>query len=308
MNHACLSRRAALGVIASATALPNSFAEVEQSPILRIGVMDGMLGLPCKPESFAAAAALQFAGVQVTIGGVQPSGHLLLSDPNLQQNFLEASQKSGVALPNTYLDVLHRDCLKSDTARALGWIREGVTATRALGAKVLMIVFFGKCAVEQESERKAIVAPLREAGKMAADAGVVIGFETTVSAPANLTVVEDIGSPAFKIWYDIGNSTNMGHFDVPAEIRALGRDRICGIHIKDKTYLDAGAVRVPDAIEAIRDIGFDGFAMLETSAPTGDKIADLRRNLEILRKDLAGAGLKEVAQPGYGKQNWWQIA
>jgi L-ribulose-5-phosphate 3-epimerase len=87
-----------------------------------------------------------------------------------------------------------------------------------------------------------------------------------------------------KIWYDVGNSTNMGHFDVPKEIRFLGRERICQIHIKDKGYLGSGDVDVRGCIEAIHDIGYTGWCVFETAAPTGDKVADAEKNLKIFRQ------------------------
>lgn len=279
-----VSRRQALLALASVTVL-----KAEHIRRLQIGVMDGVLGKESQPESIALAADLGLRGVQITLGRPQPTGELLLSDKNLQRRFVAASQQYGIALPNTYLDVLHRDCLKNDSAQALRWIREGLAINQALGAKVLMLVFFGKCAIEDEAEQRTIVAPLKEACRMAEDTGLILGFENTISAPANIGILRAVNSPALKIWYDIGNSTNIGHFNVPEEIRLLGRERICAFHIKDKSYLDSGAVPVQAALEAIRDIGFEGFAMLETTAPTGDRIADLRRNLDILKRDMTAA-------------------
>jgi len=253
---------------------------------LRIGIMDGIVGHASQPESVDAAADLGLAGVQVTLGKPDASGQLALSNPGLQGRFREAAKRRGIALPNTYLDILHADCLKDNSAAALRWIQQGLTITKALGADVLMLVFFGHCAIEKEPEQKAVVAPLREACRMAQDTGIVLGFENTISAKDNLAILQAVDSPALKIWYDIGNSTNIGHFNVPEEIRLLGREHICAFHIKDKSYLDTGAVPVRGALQAIRDINFKGFAMLETTAPTGDHLADARRNFDILRQDI----------------------
>ncbi|MBV9679877.1 MAG: sugar phosphate isomerase/epimerase [Acidobacteriaceae bacterium] len=253
---------------------------------LRIGIMDGIVGHASQPESVDAAADLGLAGVQVTLGKPDASGQLALSNPGLQERFREAAKRRGIALPNTYLDILHTDCLKDSSAAALRWIQQGLTITKALGADVLMLVFFGHCAIEKEPEQKAVVAPLREACRMAQDTGIVLGFENTISAKDNLAILQAVDSPALKIWYDIGNSTNIGHFNVPEEIRLLGREHICAFHIKDKSYLDTGAVPVRGALQAIRDINFKGFAMLETTAPTGDHLADARRNFDILRQDI----------------------
>ena len=280
-----VSRRRALGVVAAA--YPGVWLAARPAGGLQIGTMDGVLGLASRPEALAAAAKIGLAGVQVTLGSAQASGGLTLSDPQLQQRFREASRRYQVALPNTYLDVLHKDCLKDNSEQALRWIREGLHITKALGAKVLMLVFFGKCAIEREREQEAVLGPLREACRMAQDAGIVLGFENTISAAANLAIFKAVNSSALKVWYDIGNSTNIGHFHVADEIRMLGRERICAFHIKDKGYLGAGAVDVRGALEAIRDIRFEGFAMLETVAPSGDRLADLRRNLAILQRDVA---------------------
>ena len=286
--HTPLTRRQTLALAASVVlaraASPNGSR-------LRIGVMDGIEGLASDASSVQTAAQLGLAGVQVTIGAPDGSGNLRLLDPKLQSAFVEAARRHNIALPNTYLDQLHRDCLKNNAETALHWIEQGIKITRALGAQTLMLVFFGKCAVEQPGERDAVIEPLRRAARMAEEAGVILGFENTISAPNNIAVLDKVNSPALKIWYDIGNSTNTGHFDVPAEIRQAGKERICAFHIKDKTYLDAGAVQVKEALKAIRDIGFNGWAMLETSAPTKDLLSDLRQNYQILQRDMAEVGL-----------------
>jgi sugar phosphate isomerase/epimerase len=71
--------------------------------------------------------------------------------------------------------------------------------------------------------------------------------------------------------------------DAAKEIRWLGRDRICQFHLKDKGYLGEGKVNFPSVLEAIAGIGFEGYANLETGAPSGDWESDLKRNLDYLR-------------------------
>jgi sugar phosphate isomerase/epimerase len=45
-------------------------------------------------------------------------------------------------------------------------------------------------------------------------------------------------------------------------------------------------VDVPGALKAIKDIGFTGYGMLESSSPSGDVESDARRKLEYLQKLL----------------------
>jgi L-ribulose-5-phosphate 3-epimerase len=249
---------------------------------LKIGVMDTVFRLAGKPEAVALARKLGLAGIQVTLGRSTDGKTLPLEDPSIQAAWLAASREHRIPLDSTYLDMLHADCLK-DNPNAPMWIRKGIEITKKLNAPVLMLVFFGKCQVLQRPELDRAVALLKELAPEAERAGVVLGFENTSSGADNRYALDQVKSKAFKVWYDVGNSTFNG-YDVPAEIRALGRDRICMFHIKDKGYLGEGQVKLPEILQAIADIDFQGFANLETTSPSGDVEADTRRNLDYLRR------------------------
>jgi sugar phosphate isomerase/epimerase len=110
----------------------------------------------------------------------------------------------------------------------------------------------------------------------------VLGFENVLLADENLRAHDRIASPYFKIYYDVGNLTNMKGQDAAVEIRKLGRERICQFHFKDQGYLGEGKVDFPAIISAIRDTGFRGWANLETNSPSGNVEADTTRNLNYL--------------------------
>ena len=89
------------------------------------------------------------------------------------------------------------------------------------------------------------------------------------------------------VYYDVGNSTNNG-FDPIKEIRWLGPKRICQFHLKDNPhYLGEGKVQFPAIADAIRDIGYRGWIVLETSSPSKNKLADAKRNAASVRKLFA---------------------
>lgn len=252
------------------------------NPKLTIGVMDGVLGHSSDPASVAAAAALGFDGLQVNLGRRSPDGPLILADTALQQKFVEESRRHRVPLLATYIDILHIHCLK-DSPAALRFSSEAIGITRALGAPILMLPFFFKCALDTRAEMDAVVAPLRELARQAEKARIVIGFENTLHAPDDIRILDAVASPALKIYYDIGNATNLYAANPAEEIRTLGRGRICQFHFKDKGFLGEGPVDIPAALDAIRAIGWQGAIVLETSSPTKDRQADLRRNLAYLR-------------------------
>src|SRR5438132_214671 len=114
-------------------------------------------------------------------------------------------------------------------------------------------------------------------------AGVVLGIEDTISAADNVRILERAKSRAVQVYYDVGNSTK-GGFDVVKEIRWLGKDRICEFHLKDNPhYLGEGKIDFPAIVNAIADIGFKGWAHLETDAPSNVE-SDMGRNLRFVRE------------------------
>jgi sugar phosphate isomerase/epimerase len=244
--------------------------------------MDTSLRLAGKPEAVEQAAKLGFEGIQLSIGRPDASGRLPLSNLDMQGRYQAAAKRHNIAIAGTYLDVLHVNCLKNDE-QAKQWVREGIVITRNLGCKVLMIVFFGKCELKERTELDAVAAALKELAPEAGKAGVVLGFENTISADDDIFVLDKVGSNALQVYYDVGNATNIGGFDASAEIRRLGAKRICQFHFKDKGYMGEGKVDFPAVMRAIAEIGFEGFANLETSTVSGSVEADLRRNLEFIR-------------------------
>ncbi len=245
--------------------------------------MDVILGYPSSPEAFAAAERVGFDGIQVMIGPPTGPNRLVLSDASLQQRILQSSRDHHVAIASTYLDIMHRDCLQSSEI-AKTWVRESIAITKALNASMVELAFFSKCGLNTPADIDGLVSALRQLAPEAERERVILGIENTLSAADNVRILDQVGSPAVKIWYDVGNSTNMGHFDVPKEIRFLGRERICQIHIKDKGYLGTGNVDIKGCLAAIHDIEYKGWCVFETAAPTGDRVADAERNLKIFRQ------------------------
>jgi L-ribulose-5-phosphate 3-epimerase len=256
-------------------------ATAKPAPALQIGVMDGVLRFASNPEAASKARTLGIKGVQVTLGQNSDKSRMLLEDAVVQGQWVEAARQAGVTLNATYIDILHVNCLKQDP-KAAEFVSRGIAATKAIGAPILMTVFFGKCELLSRAETDHALDAFRELVQEAARAKIVLGFENVLLADENLRAHDRIASPFFKIYYDVGNLTNMKGQNVAAEIRKLGRERICQFHFKDKGYLGEGKVDFPAILSAIRDTGFQGWANLETNSPSGNVEADTKRNLNYL--------------------------
>ena len=239
-----------------------------------------------KVEAVALAAKLGFDGVQVSLGRKPASDKLPMDDASIQAQYLAAAKQHGIALSGTCLDILHVDHLK-DNKQAQKWVADSIPITANLKADVVLLPFFGKASLTNHVEMDYVAGVLKELAPAAEKAGVTLGLEDTISAEDNVRIMERAGSPAVKVYYDVGNSTN-GGFDVVKEIRWLGAQRICQMHLKDNPhYLGEGRIDFPAVMKAITDIGFQGFANLETDCPSKSVENDMTRNLKFIRALLA---------------------
>lgn len=250
---------------------------------LKLGVMDGVLGLPMKPEAFAKAKELGFEGVQVTVGRARKGTALPLANRSTQEALLAASKDAGIPIVSTYLDVLHDECLGA-SADAAQRVLDGIRITKALNARILMTVFFGKCELKTHGATEKVVDAFRYLAPAAADEDIILGLESLLTAQQNLYVLEKVNSPALKVYYDVGNAANMIGTDPAAELRIFGKDHICQVHLKDKGYLGEGKVDMPSVYQALDAIGYEGYGVLETGSPSKNIEADLKRNLEYLAR------------------------
>jgi len=250
---------------------------------LKIGITDWNLRLSSKVDAVETAARLKFDGVQVSLGRKPIDGKLPLDDRVLQQQYLTASKINKIPIDGTCLDILHTNYLKNDKLGAK-WVADSIPITKNLDARVILLPFFGKGALTTQAEMDYVGDVLREIAPEAEKAGVILGLEDTISAEDNVRIMERSKSPAVLTYYDVGNSTQ-GGFDVVKEIRWLRKDRICQFHLKDNPhYLGEGKIDFPPIVKAIDDIGFHGFANLETDSPSNAVEDDLARNLRYVRR------------------------
>ena len=161
---------------------------------------------------------------------------------------------------------------------------DSIPITRKLNAKIVLLPFFGRGALATPAEMDYVGDILRELAPQAEKAGVILALENTISAADNIRILDRARSKAVSVYYDTGNSAN-GGFDVPREIRQLGRKRICQFHFKDNPhYLGEGKVDMTAVLHAFAEIEYRGFANLETDSPSKSVEADMKRNLTFVRR------------------------
>lgn len=274
----------------------------------RIGICDWNLGPVSEPEMIPKAAKANLNGIQVSIGD-RPD-HLPLRKPSVQDRYLELGETHGISFPSVAAGgILNQIPLKSEPQSAV-YVIDAIEAAEVLGASNVLLAFFGtgdlrlrddqgefidigegpfsKYRLDTQGVRR-VVEALRQIVSRAEEAGVAIGLENTLTAAQSVELIDAVGSDAVQVYYDVGNSTAYG-YDVPGEIRRLGNDRICEIHLKETLSLEGPASRVlgaPEeggvdfkaAADACKDIVYEKWYTLETGGRDGRFMEDTRANV-----------------------------
>lgn len=169
-------------------------------------------------------------------------------------------------------------------------IRLSIQAAEILGSGVLLLASFKEQApdMSREASHGPIVAMLRKVAPAAADAGVTLGLENSLSPADNARLVDLVGHPAVRVYYDVHNMAHYGHGDQAVTgIRLLGRERICAVHVKneDKLIEEPGPIDWAAAFHAFAEIGYEGWYVYETRhANIGDCVEDTPKNNAFLQR------------------------
>ncbi|MEA3403222.1 MAG: sugar phosphate isomerase/epimerase family protein [Armatimonadota bacterium] len=257
---------------------------------MKIGIRNGSMGFPGMADLFPQVAEIGFDGVELDIRADYENEAVLSARERAEIKRL--SEETGVEVPSLCVGALWRyspaasDDTLLDTARHL--LTASIQAAADLGAEWILVPVTP--AEEEISHAECTARWIREMaaiGPVAQEAGVILCLENVgrgcgKSAEELRTLAEGADSSAVATYYDIGNATAFGN-DPVAEIRDLG-DLIGVVHVKDREadLLGEGIVDIPACLEALREIGYDGWLILETP-PTDDAMRAGRHNLQYLR-------------------------
>jgi sugar phosphate isomerase/epimerase len=271
------------GELRATPSLPGAAPSVESVQI-RLGVCDWTIGKAGDPAALGLAGSLGLDGVQVSL--VRKGDSLALLDPALRRAYLQACERTGVAIASFAVGDLNDVPLKSDP-RAEKWLAEGIEIAAAMGVRTILVPFFGKGNLKGDAAGvEAVVAALRRLAPKAEAKGIVLALETYLSAAEHLAILERVGSSAVKVYYDVANSQEAG-YPILDEIRELG-GRIVEVHAKDiKDLYGKGSIDFPAVRQALADIGYKGWLVMEgTQMPLGVE-ASVRYDADYLKTVFA---------------------
>lgn len=263
------------------------------------------------PEAMQRAKEIGYDGYELDIGNFGGSGLGLQILPDRMQPDERAGLKQSALdadLPFCSLclgALWHYPIAAGDTPhakRGVEIILAAVPLARELGADCILLPLDQPRGITDDQAWRATIRNLEPCVRLAEDMGVTLALENVcsqflVGATELARMVDEIGSPSCRVYYDVANNTWIGR-DPVAEILELG-PRIARFHFKNRSSPrgtpgtetisvgDAGIVPFEGVMNAIRSIGFDGYFVVEV--PTLDKDADsiARENLAALRTLIA---------------------
>ena len=229
-------------------------------------------------------------GVEVGVG--HAAERLEIADEKVRQRYKEQMLETGVPICSLMMGLLNSSPLVSDQ-RAPAWLEQSIDAARDLGARVILVAFFSRgdlldsAEKIKESDVDEVVRRIRAAAPRAKDAGVILGIENYLNGEQNARILDRINHESVQLYYDVFNTGTTKRHNVPADIHLL-KGRIAQFHFKNgPKYLDDDPAKFEPIAAAIKETGYRGWIVLETSNPSNDAVAAVRRNAEYTRKLFA---------------------
>jgi len=228
------------------------------------------------------------AGVEgIQIGEHAEADVLRIATPERRAQYKRVIQETGIPVCSIMMGLFNNYPLATDP-RAVAWMEQCIDTAKDLGTDNILLAFFSKGDLLRDGKLKEdefaeAIKRIKAVAPRAKDAGVSLAIENYLNAEQNMRMLDAINHEAVSIYYDVYNTGVSMKYDSPAEIRKL-KGRISQFHYKNGgAFLDANRPYFEAVSAAIKDIGYKGWIVLETSAPTKDTFADAQRNADFTR-------------------------
>lgn len=281
-----------------------------------LGIYEKALTGATLEEVFASARRAGFSFVDLSIDETPERLARLRWTERERTDVRAAAHRQGITIGGICLSA-HRATAPGSRdagqrARAAEMLVDAIDLCVDLGVPVLQIAgYYAYYEEPRAGARADYVEVLRAGARHAARRGVVLGLENVdgadvVSTEEALRIVDEIGSPWFQLYPDVGNFVVQALDVVPEVTAAAGR--AVAWHVKEarpgeprRVPLGEGAVPWHDAFVALAATGWNGRIMIEMwndDAPESESIARAARM--FVTAELEGAGIPVMGPPDAG--------
>jgi sugar phosphate isomerase/epimerase len=264
---------------------------------IKLGIKEWALPVE-GPWGCKIAAEIGFEGIQLDVGSYQRN--FSKTKRCVQDAYLEAAAKYGIqytSIDCNELDAYNMVAPKGFTERAIAFktIIAAIDAAAAMKIPNVMVQSFKASALETEQDIERAIKVLRQISDYALEKGdITIGLENLLSVEDLLRVIDEVGNPNVKIYFDTQNYYLDSKVNVAAMVESL-ISHICQVHVKDGyeadiepsgALLGQGDTGFFDTIAELRRCGYSGWLISENFYDRGPigKLSD--DPIELIAKDF----------------------
>jgi L-ribulose-5-phosphate 3-epimerase len=262
----------------------------------QIAVCDWMILKRQKLGAFQLAKDLGADGVEVDMGSLGTNETFIspiTTNAALRQQFLDKARELNLGIPSLAMSGFYAQSF-AERATVPRMTQDCIDTMKAMNVKIAFLPLGVRSdLLKHPALRPNVVERLKTIGAQAEKAGVIIGVETEIPAAEQVKLLDDVGSPAIKIYYNFANAIQNGH-DLIAELRTLGKDRICQIHCTDQDGVwlqNDPKIDMPKVKQTLDEMGWSGWLVIERSRDAKDP-RNVKKNFSA-----NAAYLKSVFQP-----------
>lgn len=260
-------------------------SKAKESKPFKIGTCDWTIKMPLSEDSFRYAKRVGLQGIQYSFGAAGDG--LDLRTRENRDRLRAIVKETGVEMSSLGIALLNKvplattdeaDQLVLDCLDAMAKLKEEAAELedRELASKVapnvVLLAFFGKADLNGDPQRMAtVVEKLKRFAPIAEKHGFVLGIESLLNEADHRHIMDSVGSPAVKVYYDTANSARMG-YDIYSEMKSLGAENICEVHIKENgELLGEGPIDFAKVRSLLLEMNYDGWLIVEGSIPKAMK-------------------------------------
>ena len=226
----------------------------------------------------------ELMGVELQVAGTKPN----LRDLDVARRYKREANRWGMMIPSV-AGVWDRGVnIMSPEAR--NNVRQSIRAGELLGVRHILVAILNKgCPdMSEETSYGPVVELLADVARDAADAGIVLGIEASMSPRDHGKLIDLVNHPSVRVYYDIYNAVVYADAKeaIPG-IKVLGKSRICQVHVKNENRLieEPGPLDWKRAFEALDEIEYDGWFVFETRhTDRVEMLQSTARNIAFLQK------------------------
>ena len=244
------------------------------SPRYKIAVCDWMILKRQKLSAFQLTKDIGADGVEVDMGSLGTNDtfeSVITTNAEVRQQFLDTARQLGLEIPSLAMSGFYEQSF-AERPTVLRMTQDCIDTMKAMNVKIAFLPLGVRSDLMKHPElRTNVVERSKIIGAQAEKAGVVIGIESELPAADQVKLLDDVGSPAIKIYYNFEDAVE-NHRDLISELKTIGASRLCQVHCTDQDGFwlqDDTNIDMPKVKQTLDEMGWSGWLVIERSRKAG---------------------------------------